>query len=112
MQGLRSCCIKRTDHDVIPVRIPKCNLHGSGARVLVRFLFKAGDERPCSWHRRVKIIDTEKQQQAVARLRVIRAHQGGMLMGAPLVQAEQDRAIRVSDLPEVVMRGLRFRLAK
>lgn len=27
-----------------------------------------------------------------------------MLVGAPLMQAEQDRSIRIEDLPEVVMR--------
>ena len=33
-------------------------------------------------------------------------------MGTPLVEAEQDRPIRVEDLPEVVMDGRRLRLAK
>ena len=33
-------------------------------------------------------------------------------MGTPLVKAEQDRAIRVEDLPEVVVGGRRLRLAK
>jgi len=40
------------------------------------------------------------------------AHQGGMPVGTPLVKAEQDRAIRVEDLPEVVMDGRPLRLAK
>jgi hypothetical protein len=54
-----------------------------------------------------EIIDAEKQEEAVARLRVIGAHQGGMLMGTPLVKAEQDRSIRVEDLTEVIMGGSR-----
>ena len=41
------------------------------------------------------ISNTEKQEETVARLRVIGAHQGGMLVGTPLVKAEQDRSIRV-----------------
>jgi hypothetical protein len=71
--------------------------------------FEASDERACSWQRHVGIIDTEKQQETVARLCVIGARQGGMLMRAPLVQAEQDGSIRIEDLTEVVMgrRGLR-----
>jgi hypothetical protein len=35
-----------------------------------------------------------------------------MLVGTPLVKAEQDRAIRVEGLPEVVMGGTRLWLAK
>jgi hypothetical protein len=35
-----------------------------------------------------------------------------MLMGTPLVKAEQDRSIRVEDLTEVVMGGSRLRQAK
>ena len=31
-------------------------------------------------------------------------------MGTPLVKAEQDRSIRVEDLTEVVMGGMRLRL--
>jgi hypothetical protein len=46
----------------------------------------------------VEIIDTEKQEEAVTGLHVIGAHQGRMLMGTPLVEAEQDRDIRIEDL--------------
>src|SRR3954454_8502551 len=35
-----------------------------------------------------------------------------MLVGTPLVKAEQDRSIRVEDLPEVVMGGSRLRQAQ
>lgn len=35
-----------------------------------------------------------------------------MLVGTPLVEAEQDRSIRVKDLPEVVMGGSRLRQAE
>ena len=47
-----------------------------------------------------------------SRLPVIGAHQGGMLVGTPLVETEQDRSIQVEDLTEVVMGGSRLRQAK
>ena len=76
------------------------------------FLLEPGDESACPWQRHIEIIDAEKQEEAVARLRVIGARQGGMLMLTPLVKAEQDRSIRVEDLTEVVMGGSCFRQAK
>jgi len=66
-------------------------------------LFESRDERACPCQDHAEIIDTEKQEEAVAGRRVIRAHQGGMLVGAPLVEAKQDSSIRVEDLPEVSM---------
>src|SRR6478672_2475309 len=35
-----------------------------------------------------------------------------MFVGSPLVKAKQDRSIGVQDLPEVIMSGIHFRLAK
>jgi hypothetical protein len=78
----------------------------------VGLLLEPSDESACPWQRHVEIIDTEKQEEAVAWLRVIGTHQGGMLMVTPQVKAEQDRAIRVEDLTEVVMRGSRLWQAK
>jgi hypothetical protein len=75
-------------------------------------LFKPTDESACPWQSQVEVIDTKKQEEAVAGLRVIGAHQRWMLVCTPLVEAEQDRIIRVEDLPEVVMGGGRFRQAK
>jgi hypothetical protein len=43
--------------------------------------------------RQVEIINTEEQQESIAGRSVIRAHQGGMLVGTPLVEAEQDSSI-------------------
>src|SRR5207247_7529570 len=50
----------------------------------------------------------EEQEQPVARWRLVRAHQGWMLMRTPLVEAEQDGSIRIQDLTKVVVarRGL------
>src|SRR4030095_7414601 len=103
---------ERADHDVVPVRISECELHSSSVRVHLRLLLEPSDESACPWQRHVEIIHTKKQEEAVARLRVIGARQGGMVMGTPLVKAEQDRAIRVEDLTEVVMGGSRLRQAK
>jgi len=38
--------------------------------------------------------------------------QGGVFVGSPFVKAEQDRAIRIQELSEVVVRGLRLRLSE
>jgi hypothetical protein len=78
----------------------------------VGILFEPSNESACPWQCHVEIINTEKQEEAVARLRVIGAHQGGMPVGTPLVKAEQDRSIRVEDLTKVVMGGSRLRQAK
>ena len=65
---------------------------------------------PCQGH--AEIVDTEEQEEAVARRRVIGAHQGGMLVGAPLVDAKQDSPIRVQELPKVGMGWRRLGLAE
>jgi hypothetical protein len=78
----------------------------------VGLLLESSDERACSSQRHVELIDTKEQEEAIARLRVIGAQQGGMLMGTPLVKAEQDRSIRVEDLTEVVVGGSRLGQAK
>ncbi len=49
---------------------------------------------------------------AVDGRRVIGAHQGGVLVGAPLVEAKQGSSIRVEDLPKVGMGWRRLRLAE
>jgi hypothetical protein len=48
----------------------------------------------------VEIVHPEKQEQAVARLPMVGAHQGWMLVGSPLVKTEQDRAIRERICPK------------
>jgi len=78
----------------------------------VRLLVEPGDQSPRSWQRQVEIVDTEKQKQAIARLPVIGAHQGRVLMGSPCVKSEQDRSIRVDELTEVVMGGTPRRFAE
>ena len=75
-------------------------------------LFEPGDESASSLQCHVEIVDAEEQEQAVARRRLVRAHQRRMLMGTPLVEAEQDRSIRIEDLTKVVMGGSRRRQAE
>ena len=55
--------------------------------------FQTADERPRPWQGYVKVVDPEEQEEAVARRRLVRAHQGGMLVRAPLVEAKQDGSI-------------------
>src|SRR6202171_5525091 len=81
---------ERTDRNVISVRISERELLGLSVRIHVWLLFEPSDERACPLKRQVEIIDTEEQQEPVAGCPVIGAHQGGMLVGAPLVEAEQN----------------------
>lgn len=81
-----------TDRNVIPIRISKREL-GLSVRIYVWFLFKLSDERARPLKRQVEIIDPEKQQETVAGCLVIRAHQREMLVGAPLMEAEQYSSI-------------------
>jgi len=103
---------QRTDCDVIPVRVPQRELRSTSVLVQVWLLLESSDESARPWQRHCEIIDTEKQKEAIARLRVIGARQGGMLMGTPLVKAQQHRSIRVEDLTEVVMGWSRLRQAQ
>jgi hypothetical protein len=75
-------------------------------------LLEPSDERACPWQCHIEIIDAKKQEEAVAWLRVMRAHQRGMLMGTPTVEAEQDRSIRIEDLTEVFVGRSSLRQAK
>src|SRR6202163_3443446 len=70
------------------------------------------DERAPTWQSYVKVVDPEEQEEAVARLGVEGTCQRGMLMGTPLVKTEQDRSIRVDDLPEIVVGRSRLRQAE
>jgi hypothetical protein len=78
----------------------------------VGLLLESRDESACPSQHQVEIIDAEKQEEAIAGLCVIGAHQGRMLVGTPLVKTEQDGSIRVEYLTEVVMGGRRFRQSK
>src|SRR6516225_7818109 len=84
---------ERADRNVISVRISERELPGLTVRIHVWLLFEPSDEGACPLNRQVEIIDTEEQQEAVAGRPVIGTHQRGMLMGAPLVEAEQDSSI-------------------
>ena len=51
--------------------------------------FQPVDERAPPWQRYVKVVDSEEQEEAVARLGALGTCQRGMLVGTPLVEAEQ-----------------------
>src|SRR6516225_5157635 len=79
------------------------------------FTCGSSSSRPTSarpWQGHLKVVDPEEQQEAVAGLGVVGTCQRGMLVGTPLVETEQDRSIRVDDLPEVVVGRSRLRQAK
>src|SRR5437016_13523608 len=73
---------KRTDRNVISVRISERELLGLSVRIHVWLLFEPSDERACPLKRQVEIIDTEEQQEPVAGCPVLAAHQCGMLVPA------------------------------
>ena len=66
--------------------------------------------RPLQCH--LVVVDAKEQEEPVARCPVVWAHQGGMLVRAPLVEAKQDGSIRIQDLPKVVMSRSRLGLAE
>src|ERR1700730_5619140 len=101
--------LERTDGDVVAVRIAERKLRGSSAGIHVWLFFQPADERARPWQSCVKVVDPEEQEQAVSRLGVVGACQRRMLVGAPLVETEQYRSIRVEDLPEVVVGRSRLR---
>ena len=69
----------------------------------MRLLFEPRDEPAGPLQCQVEIVDAKKPEEPIAWCRVVRTHQGGMLVRAPLVEAEQDGSVRVEDLTEVVM---------
>ena len=74
--------------------------------------FQPADERARPWQSYVKVVDAEEQEETVSRLGVGGACQRRMFVGAPLVETEQYRSIRVEGLPEVVVGRGRLRQAK
>src|ERR1700759_1493191 len=66
--------------------------------------------RPLQGH--LVVVDAEEQEETVAGSRFIRAHQGRVLVRAPLVETKQDGSIRIQDLPKVFMTRSRLGLAK
>src|SRR5262245_57744337 len=78
----------------------------------MRLLFEPRDESANSPESRVEIVDAEEQQEPVARCRLVRTPQGGMVVRTPLMEAEQDGSIRIQDLTKVVVVRSRQGLAK
>ena len=91
------------DHYVVPIRIAQCELSGTGVCIDNRLLLEEGDKCVGTPQCLIKIADAEKQQQAIARARKIGAEKGRMLMRSPLVQAEQDSAVMIQNLAEIIV---------
>jgi hypothetical protein len=75
------------------------------------FLQRAG-ERARPRQSCVKIVDPEKQEEAVAGLGMTGTCQRGMIVGAPFVETEQDSSISVEDLTPFIVGRSRLRQAK
>jgi hypothetical protein len=103
---------KRADHNVVTVWISERELSSPSGPVRPGFLLELLDQGSAAQQRLVEIVHTEKEQQPIARLRTIRSAQGWVLVVSPPMETKQDRAIRVKDLPEVVMGRRRFRLTE
>lgn len=80
--------------------------------VHVGLLFEPVCESTCPLQGQFVVVDAEEQEQPVARRRRVRAHQRGMLVRAPAVEAKQDGSIRIQDLAKVVMVWSRLGLAE
>jgi hypothetical protein len=78
----------------------------------MRLFFQPLNEsvRPLQSH--LKVVDSEEQEEAIARLGVVGTRQRRMPVRAPRVQTQQDSSIRVNDLPEVVVGRSRVRQTK
>src|SRR5262245_19445634 len=107
-----SGCSQRADHDVITIGIAKREFQGSSVWIHMGLFFESWRERASSRQGVGEICHTEEQNQPIARLSVIGAGQWRMLMGSPLVEAQQDGSIRVDDLAKIIVRGARFRLTE
>jgi hypothetical protein len=77
----------------------------------VGFFFEPVDESACPLQGHVEIVRKNKRSP-LPGWRLVQAHQGGMLVRAPLVEAKQDGSIRIQDLTKVVMTRRRLRLAE
>jgi DNA-directed RNA polymerase subunit N (RpoN/RPB10) len=99
----RSSRSYRADGDVVSVRISERKLHSSSAGICVWLFLQPADQSPRPWQSHIKVVDPEDQEEVIARLGVLRICQRGMLVGTPLVETQQDRSIRVENLPKVVV---------
>src|SRR5437016_517131 len=100
------------DRDVVSVRIPEREFHCLSVRIQVGLLLESGDESACPVQGLIVVVDAKKQEEPIARQSLVRAHQGRMLVRAPLVETQQHGSIRIQDLTKVVMDRRRLGLAE
>ncbi len=98
-----SARIERADGDVVSVWVPDRELFGPSVGIYMWLFFQPADEGACILQSYVKIVDPKKQEESVAGLGVVGTCQRGMPVRAPLMETEQDRSIRINDLPEIVV---------
>src|ERR1700689_3400215 len=87
--------LERADRDVVSVRISDRELLRSSIRVEMWFFFEPRHQPAGPLQCKFEIVDAKEQEEAIAWCSVIGTHQGGVLVVAPLVQAQQDSSIRV-----------------
>ena len=75
----------------------------------MRLLFEPRHEPARPLQCRVEIVHAKEQEEPVSWCRAVRTHQGGVLVGAPGVEAEQNRSVRVEELAKIVVLRCRLR---
>jgi hypothetical protein len=78
----------------------------------MRLFLQPADERARPRQSRVKVVNPEEQEEAIAWLGVVRARERGMVVSAPLMETQQDCSVRVANLSEMMMRGRGLRQAE
>jgi hypothetical protein len=73
---------------VVTVRIAERKVVPFSSRVRRRLCLETADKRRCTQQCPVEIVQSEEQQQAIARLHSMRAVQGRVLLVIPSVKAE------------------------
>src|SRR5207237_2246911 len=84
----------------------------SSIRVHMRLFVQPSDEPAGPLHCQVEVVDAKEQEEPVSWCRTVRTHQGRLLVGAPLVETEQDSTVRVQELAKMVVGRRRLRLAE
>lgn len=100
------------DHDGVAVGVAEGEFARAGGGVDVGFFFKGGDERACAGERGVEIVDAEEEDETVAGRGVIGAGECGVIVFAPGMEADEDFAVRVGDLAEIIVVRRDVRLAE
>jgi len=69
----------------------------------MRIFLEPRDKSACSLQGPVEIVDAEEQQQPITGCALAGIHQRRMVLGAPLVEAEQHGSVQIEELTKVGM---------